>query len=74
MRDAIESAYHSSEGYCLDAMYALRGYNGRDAIDCLKSAIRSVEHAQRLAAERSRRERARPVAACIPEPPPSPDF
>lgn len=56
MRDAVETAYHTAEGRCLDAMHALRRFDGAGAIEELKAAIRSIEHARRLAAERHRRE------------------
>lgn len=75
MRDDIESAYHIAEGQCLDAMYELRRFNGSEAIECLKRAIRSVEEGRRRADRKRRIEMARiPARAPIAVPPSPEDF
>lgn len=72
MLDDVERAYRSAEGSCIEALYDLHRFMGKEAIEDLKSAIRSIEHAHRLAAQQRRREMARPIAAAFVEPPSAP--
>lgn len=65
--DTTEHAYHLAAGYCLNAMQALRRFNGKEAIEELRGAIRTIEEAQRRA-QREDRLRFRSVPAA---PPPS---
>lgn len=56
MRDEPEQSYHTAIGNCLEAMIALRRFSGKEAIEELKAAIRSIEYGQRKAEEKHRRE------------------
>ena len=67
--DKTERAYHAASGWCLDAMGALRRFDGSDAIDALRSAIRTIEEEQRRA---KREDRIHWNAVAAPEPPPAP--
>jgi predicted metal-dependent hydrolase len=66
-----EQAYHHAAGRCLDAMQALRRFNGTEAVEELKAAIRAIEDEQRRA-QREDRLRFRSVQAA-PPPPSEPD-
>ena len=52
--DRTEREYHTAAGYCLDAMQSLRRFSGKEAIDALQSAIRTIENEQRRAQREDR--------------------
>lgn len=70
--DDVEIAYDSALTHALEAIFAMRRFCGKDAIESLKCAVRSIERGQRLSAERQRREMAR-VPSPYVEPPPPPE-
>lgn len=70
--DHTERAYHYAAGRCINAMQALRGLNGKEAIDELRAAIRAIEDEQRRA-QREDRLRFRAVVAAPPPLPAEPD-
>ena len=50
MADTIEQTYRTAMGMCINAMYSIQRLNGKDALDELKAAIRTIEDGQRQAA------------------------
>ncbi len=54
--DKTERAYDYAAGRCLNAMLALRRFDGKEAIEELQAAIRGIEDEQR----RARRENGSP--------------
>jgi len=72
MRDDLEQAYHTAIGCCLEAMFAMRRFDGDQAIADLKLAISSIEYGRRKAEEKRRREMRSPRAYVEPLPAPTP--
>lgn len=65
--DKTERAYDYAAGLCLNAMLALRRFDGKEAIEELQAAIRGIEDEQRRA-QREDRVRFRTVQPAPPPP------
>ncbi len=64
-----ERAYDTAVGRCIEAMLALRRFNGQEALSELRSAIRMIEDAQQRARREERIDYRRiQPASLVPEP------